>query len=104
MAQLTEVLLPEAVERGAVELRRAADEVVHLGLERLRCLAVEPGVLRDVAVVDEHVPDGPVVRLALEPVPGLQQENALARGSETPHEGASARAAADDDDVVAAHP
>ena len=33
--ELAEVALPQPVQRGAVELRRAADEVVDLGLERL---------------------------------------------------------------------
>ena len=104
VAQLAEVLLPEAVQRRAVELGGAADEVVHLRLERLRGLTVVPGVLRDVAVVDEHVPGGPVLRLAREPVPALQQQDALARGSEAVHKRAAAGAAADDDDVVVAHP
>ena len=35
VAQLAEVLLAQAVERRAVELGRAADEVVHLRLEGL---------------------------------------------------------------------
>ena len=36
MAKLAEVLRPQPVQRGAVQLRRAADEVVHLRLERRR--------------------------------------------------------------------
>ena len=55
VAQLAEVLRAQAVERRAVELGGAADEVVHLRLEGLGRLRVVPGVLGDVAVVDEHV-------------------------------------------------
>ena len=43
VAQLAEVLLAQAVQRGAVELRGAADEVVHLRLEGL-AVAVVPRV------------------------------------------------------------
>ena len=76
--QLAEVLLAKPVERGAVELRRAADEVVDPRLEGLAARVV-PGVRRDVAVVDEHVLVRPVLRLAREPVAALEQEDALAR-------------------------
>ena len=78
--QLAEVLLAQPVERRAVELRRAADEVVDLRLERLAVLVV-PGVRRDVAVVDEDVLREPVLRLARQPVAALEQEDALARGA-----------------------
>ena len=100
--QLAEVLLAQAVERRAVELRRAADEVVHLRLERLCRVRVVPGVRRDVAVVDEHVVHVPVLRLAREPVAALEQQDALARRSEVPDERAAAGAAADHDHVVVA--
>ena len=93
--------LPQAVERGAVELGRAADEVVDLRLERLP-VRVVPGVRRDVAVVDEDVLREPVLRLAREPVAALEQQDALARGREVPGERAAAGAGADDDDVVLA--
>ena len=63
VAELAEVLRAQAVQRGAVELRGAADEVVHLRLERL-AVAVVPGVRGHVAVVDEHVVRLPVLRLA----------------------------------------
>ena len=52
VAELAEVLRPQPVERGAVELRRAADEVVDLRLERLaarrrtRCPARRSGCRR----------------------------------------------------------
>ena len=45
VAQLAEVLLAQAVQRGAVELGGAADAVVHLRLEGL-AVAVVPRVLR----------------------------------------------------------
>ena len=100
--ELLEVLLPQAVERGAVELRRAAHEVVDLRLERL-ALVVVPGVLRDVAVVDEHVLGKPVLRLAREPVAALQQQDPLARRRQVPCERAAAGTGSDDDHVVVSH-
>ena len=51
--ELTEVLRAQPVERGAVQLRRPADEVVDLRLERL-AVGVVPGVGRDVLAVEEH--------------------------------------------------
>ena len=100
--ELAEVLFAQTVQRRAVELRRAADAVVHLRLEGL-AVAVVPGVRRDVAVLDEHVRGGPVLRLARQPVAALEQQDPLARGSQMPRERAAARAAADDDHVVVAH-
>jgi hypothetical protein len=78
MLELAEVVLPQAIERGAVELGRPADEVVHLRLER-GALGVVPGVCRDVAVVHEDVGRRPVPRLARQPVAAFEQEDALAR-------------------------
>ena len=53
VAELPEILLPQSVERRPVQLRRTADEVVHLRRERPP-LGVVPRVGRDVAVVHEH--------------------------------------------------
>ena len=100
--KLAEVLLAQTVERRAVELRGAADEVMDLRLERLP-LRVVPGVLRDVAVVDEDVLREPVRRLARQPVAALQQQDPLARRCQVAGQGAAARARADDDDVVGVH-
>jgi hypothetical protein len=99
MTELAEVLLAETVERRPVELGRSADEVVDLRLERL-ALVVVPGVLGDVAVVDEDVGGVPVLRLAGKPIPALEQKDPLARRREVTGEGAAARAGADDDDVI----
>jgi hypothetical protein len=52
---------------------------VHLRLERLPVSPSIHGVRRDVAVVDEDVGGGPVLRLAREPVAALEQQDALAR-------------------------
>src|SRR5262249_20455408 len=62
VADLAEVLGAQPVERRPVELRRAADEVMDLRLERLAGLVV-PRLGRDVAVVDEDVGRLPVLRL-----------------------------------------
>ena len=100
--QLAEVPGAQPVERGAVELRRPAHEVVDLRLERLALLVV-PRVLGHVAVVDEHVLGEPVLRLAGQPVAALEQEDALARRGEVARERSAARARSDDDHVVRVH-
>jgi hypothetical protein len=102
VAELAEVLRPQAVEGGAVELRRPADEVVDLRLERLP-LRVVPRVVGDVAVVDEHVLREPVLRLARQPAASLEQEDLLARGREVPGKRAAARTRPDDDHVIFGH-
>jgi hypothetical protein len=61
--ELAEVLGPQPVQRGAVELGGAADKVVHLRLERLP-VGVVPGVLRHVLPVHEDGAGIPVVHLA----------------------------------------
>ena len=56
--QLAEVLRPQPVQGGPVELRGAAHVVVDLRLEGL-AVGVVPGVLRDVLALDEHRARGP---------------------------------------------
>jgi hypothetical protein len=99
MAQLAEVLLAQAVQSGAVELRGASDEVVHLGLEGPPA-GVVPDVRRHVTVVHEDILREPVLRLPSEPVTPLQHEDPLARRSKVPRQGAAAGAASDHDHVV----
>ena len=101
--QLAEVLTAQPVQRRPVQLGGAAHEVVDLGLERL-ALVVVPRVGGDVAVVDEHIGGGPVLRLAGQPVAPLQQQDALARRGQVAGQGAAAGAGPDDDDVVVTHP
>jgi hypothetical protein len=72
-----EVLLAHAIERGAVQLGRAADKVVDLRLERLS-VAVVPRVLGDVSPVDEDVGGLPVLRLAWQPSAAFKQQDPLA--------------------------
>jgi hypothetical protein len=97
--EVLEILRPQPIERRAVELRGAADEVVDLRLERLP-FGVVPGVLGDVAVVDEDVLGEPVGGFAREPVAPLEQQDSLPGGCQVPREGAAACPGADDDDVV----
>ena len=75
--QDAEVLFAQAVERGAVELRGAADEVVHAGLEFVPVL-VAPEVLRGVAVRDENLGGRPVLGLAGQPAAAFEDEDAFA--------------------------
>jgi hypothetical protein len=72
-----EVTLAQAVKSGPVHLRRPADEVVNAGLKR-RAVLVEPGLLGDVAVLDEHLFGAPVLLLTRQPSATLEQEDALA--------------------------
>ena len=99
---LAEVLGAQAVERRAEHLGRAADEVVHLRGELL-VLGVVPGVLRLVAAVDKDVLGPPVLRLASQEVPSLQQQDLLAGAGEPVDERPSPGPAADHDHVVVAH-
>jgi hypothetical protein len=102
VGELTEVLGPEPVQRSAVELGRAAHEVVDLRLERL-AVRVVPGVGRHVAVVDEHVRRRPVLRFTRQPVAALEQQHLLAGRRKPVGQRATSRAAADHDHVVVAH-
>ena len=63
VVDLAEILGPQAVEGGPVELGGPADEVVDLGLER-RPRAVVPRIARDVLPVDEDRLGAPVVHLS----------------------------------------
>ncbi len=78
--QLAEVLAPQPVERRAVHLRGAANEVVHLRLKRLAALIL-PRLRRDVAVPHEHVFREPVLRLSAQPVAAFQQRIFLPVGA-----------------------
>ena len=101
VAGLAEVLLAKPVGRGAVELRRPADEVVDARLER-PAVPVVPRVRRDVAVVHEY-------RLG-QPVPRARagaSRRARAGGSACRARGGARafrpRARPDDDHVVGIH-
>src|SRR5215475_14858966 len=54
MLELAEVFLAQTVERRAIHLGGAADEVVDTGLERLPHPVV-PGFLKNVAVLNEYL-------------------------------------------------
>ena len=97
--ELAEVLGPQPVQRGAVQLGGTADEIVHLRLERLAG-RVEPGLRRDVPAVHEHRAGTPVLHLALQEVAALKQQDPLAGRGQGVRERAPAGAAADDDDVI----
>jgi hypothetical protein len=100
MAQLAEVLPAQTIERRAEHLGRPADEIMYLRLKR-PAVAVVPGLGGDIAVLHEHRRRIPVLRLALEPIAALENQDALSRGRELSGERAAACAAADDDDVKA---
>jgi len=97
--ELAEVLGSQTVERGAVQLRRAAHVVVDLGLEG-RPVGVVPGVGRDVLAVDEHRARVPVVHLPGQEVAALEEQDLLSRRGEGVRKRAATRARPDDDHVV----
>src|SRR5215469_12244374 len=78
MAQLAEILAAQAVQRGAEQLGRAANEVVHLRL-KWPAVAVVPGVRGYVAILVEYRGRVPVLRLAPEPVAALEDQYLLSR-------------------------
>src|SRR5262249_20302475 len=100
MVEVAEIFFGQPVERRAEQFCGAADEIMHLRLERA-AVAVVPALGRDIAVLHEHRRRVPVLRLALEPIAALEDEDALARRREVSRERAAAGAAADDDDVEA---
>src|SRR5204862_5663149 len=89
----------EPDQRGAVELGVPADEVVRAGVELL-AVAVVPGLLDVVAVLDLDGARVPVLLLARHVAAPLEEEDALARGREAVGERPAPRAGADDDHVV----
>ena len=103
VADLAEVLGAQAVERGAEHLAGAADEVVHFRGELL-VIGVVPGVLRLVATIHKDILGPPVLRLASQEVPPLQQKDLLAGAGKPVDERPSPSPAADHDHVVVAHP
>ena len=99
MLDLTEVLAAETEQRGPVELRIAANEVVRVRVERLAVL-VAPDLLGVVAGVEVHRLGVPVLELAGHEAAALGHEDAFARRRQRVQEGAAPGARADDDDVV----
>ena len=94
-----EILFAQPEQGGAVHLGRAADEVMHPGLERL-AVTVVPGLLRHIAVLDKHGGGVPILLLARQIIAAFQDENALAARRELQRQRSAAGTAADDDDVV----
>src|ERR1043166_2662930 len=67
---LAEVFLAQAVERRAIHLGGAADEVMETGLEGFPRLVV-PGFLGNVAVLDENLFHVPILLFTFQPVAAL---------------------------------
>ncbi|CAG6390601.1 hypothetical protein SCOCK_10070 [Actinacidiphila cocklensis] len=99
VAELPEVLRPQAEQGGAVELGVPADVVVDLRREPLAVLVV-PELRGPVLARDEHRGGIPVVPLPRQVVAAFEDQDPLAAGGQTVGEGSAARSAADDDDVV----
>src|SRR5437899_10132238 len=102
MAQLAEATLPQPEQAGALKLRVAADVIVRVRMEFLAVL-VPPLFLRAVAALEHDRLGVPVLLLARHVVAALEQQDALAGGSEPVGQRAAAGAGADDDDVIMVH-
>src|SRR5262252_5197707 len=63
-------------------------------------VAVIPGVLRDVSVVDEDGLRVPVQSLTLQPIATFENQDAFAGGRQGASQGAATGSAPDNDDVV----
>lgn len=88
VAQLAEVLGAQSEERGAVELGVAADVVVDLRRELVAVLVV-PELGSTVLALDEHRGGVPVVPLARQVAPALQDQDPLPGGSQSMRERAA---------------
>ena len=95
----TEIGLAEPGQARAVDLRVAADHVVHAGRERAPG-AIEPTLVRLVPALGEHRLRGPVLRLAREPLPTLEHKDVRAPLGEREGGRAAAHAGSDDHDVA----
>jgi hypothetical protein len=98
MGAAFEVLLAQAIQHAAPELRVAADAVMGVGLE-LVGIRFEPALLGAIALFDPDHAGIPVVGMARKRLAALDDENAPAGGRERARHGAAARPGADDDDV-----
>src|SRR6266566_3359911 len=99
MANLAEIFLAKAEERGAVEFGVAPDVVVGVRMERLAVL-VAPLFLSLVLGLDIDRTRIPIGFLPGNIVPPLQDEDALPGGSERVRQCSAARSGSDDDYVV----
>src|SRR5262245_8601923 len=99
MFELAEVLLAKAVERRAVHLRGAANEVMNTRLERFPRLVI-PGFFGNIAILKEDLFDVPVLLLALQPVAAFEYEDTLARRRQMARQRSTACTATDDNDII----
>src|SRR5438874_1264316 len=102
MFEFAKIFLAHAKQRGAVELRCATHEVMRPWLKGFTAVII-PGVLRDIAVVEEDRVDIPVLFLARQKGAALQEQNAFAGGCQTVRQRAAAGASANDDHVIVFH-
>jgi hypothetical protein len=100
--EFAKIFLAHAKQRCTVELRGAAHEVVRPWLKGFAAVVI-PGVLRDIAVLEEDRVDIPVLFLARQKGAALQEQNAFARGRQTVRQCAAAGARANDDHIIVFH-
>src|SRR5436309_14868302 len=98
MTALCEVALAKAEHRGTVELGVPADVVVLAGAKAAR--AAGPGLVAAVAQIAEHGFRVPVLRLAGEHRPTLEDEHACAAARKLQRDRAASDTGADDHHVI----
>jgi hypothetical protein len=99
MLDLSEVILAQAKQRGAVHLRIAAHPIVDPGRERAAIAAV-PRLFRLIPCIGKHGGGIPIFSFTRQKITAFQKQDALAARREPVGEGASPSTRADDDDVI----
>ena len=98
MFKRLKIALAQAEVMSAVHLGGATNEVMAARLERV-ALAVVPNIAREITALLEHLLRIPVLRFLRQPVAPFQDEDAQPRGGQHPRQGATAGAAADDQQI-----
>ncbi len=96
------VLFAETRQRGTVDFRVAANEVVHAGTKWLSCI-IMPEFSRLVPLAIKDRLWAPVLRLFREKITTLQQEDLSAAITKGVCQGATAHPGADDDEIEIIH-
>src|SRR6266446_9386836 len=99
MANLAEILLAQAKQRGSIEFRVSTDVVVGVRMQRLAIL-IPPLFLGVVAGFSHNRARTPVLFFTRKIAAALDDQDLLACRSKLVGQGSATRAAANDDDVV----
>ena len=98
MLNLLKIPLPQPEMGSPIHLRGPTHKVMATGLEGF-ALAIEPGVLRNIATLLENLRGIPIFRLPRQPVPPLQNQHLQTRASQLAGQGATSSTTADDQHI-----